>query len=141
MVIDDSKDGGAGREPSLSEALADLKQAEGHLRQIHKDEMEAEHEVAAAAAEVEEALEHEKNGFSVDVVYDGVKKPFQARPQEKVNVLREQAIAAFGPIPQPHLLGLFKDGKELPDGDSIKDAGVKPHDVLLLRPSTVRGGV
>jgi hypothetical protein len=32
-------------------------------------------------------------------------------------------------------------GKELPDAETLKQAGVKPNDVLLLRPSTVKGGV
>ena len=140
MVIDESKDGGESRTPSLPEALTDLKQAETHLDLAHQEEVEAEREVAAATAEIEEALKHEKHGFGVAVIYDGVKKPFQVRPQESVNVLREEAIKVFGVTGQPHLLGLFKDGKELPDGSTIKDAGVKPHDVLLLRPSTVRGG-
>jgi hypothetical protein len=141
MVSQDSKDGSAGCDPNLSEALSDLKQAEAHLYQVHQEEGEAERQVATSAAEIEEARAHEQHGFKVEVIYDGVKKPFQVRLQETVNVLREQAIAAFGPIPQPHLLGLFKDGKELPDGETIKQTGVKPHDMLLLRPSTVRGGV
>jgi hypothetical protein len=40
----------------------------------------------------------------------------------------------------PHTLSLYKDGKELADTSTIKQAGIKPHDVLLLRPSTVKGG-
>jgi hypothetical protein len=139
-MADDLKDGGEGRNHNLSEALVDLKQAETHLHHIPQEEVEAEREVAAAAAEVDEAQKLEQHGFKLEVVYDGVKKPFHVRPQEKVNALREEAIRAFGPISQPHLLGLFKDGKELPDADTIKGAGIKPHDVLLLRPSAVRGG-
>jgi hypothetical protein len=78
--------------------------------------------------------------FTVEVLYDGVKKPFVVRPEETVKRLLDQAIQAFGPLPNPHMLALYKAGKELSDGDTLKQAGVRPHDVLLLRPSTVKGG-
>ena len=52
----------------------------------------------------------------------------------------DQAIAAFGPLPQPHILSLFEGAKELNDTSTLKDAGVKPGDTLLLRPSKVKGG-
>jgi len=74
------------------------------------------------------------------VLYDGVKKPFVVRPEETVKRLLDQAISAFGPLPNPHTLSLYKAGKELPDGETLRQAGVKPHDVLLLRPSAVKGG-
>jgi Ubiquitin family len=79
--------------------------------------------------------------FTVEVLYDGVKKPFVVRPNETVKQLLDQAIKAFGPLPNPHMLSLYLAGKELPDAETLKQAGVKPNDVLLLRPSTVKGGV
>jgi hypothetical protein len=79
--------------------------------------------------------------FEVTVIYNGVAKTFEVRRDELVQQLLEQALQAFGPINNRHLLGLFtKEGVELKDDQSIETAGVKPHDALLLRPSTVRGG-
>jgi hypothetical protein len=79
--------------------------------------------------------------FEVTVIYNGVPKNFEVRRDELVQRLLEQARAAFGPIPNAHLLALFtKAGVELNDNQTIEAAGVKPHEVLLMRPSTVRGG-
>jgi hypothetical protein len=79
--------------------------------------------------------------FAVAVVYNGVTKPFEVDPEEQVRALLQQAIAAFGVTQQPHLLGLFRtNGSELPDNESVERAGLKPGEVLLLRPSAVRGG-
>jgi hypothetical protein len=79
--------------------------------------------------------------FEVTVLYNGVPKKFEVSRDELVQRLLEQARLAFSPIPNAHLLGLFtKDGAELKDDQTIEAAGVKPHEVLLLRPSTVRGG-
>jgi hypothetical protein len=85
--------------------------------------------------------ERHPHQFEVVVIYNGVSKKFEVRRDELVQRLLEQARQAFGPITNPHLLGLFtKEGVELKDDQTIEAAGVKPHDVLLLRPSTVRGG-
>ena len=79
--------------------------------------------------------------FKVTIIYNGVTKKFEVRLDELVQRLLEQAKQAFGPIPNSRLLALFaKDGVELRDNQTIEAAGVKPHDVLLLRPSAVRGG-
>ncbi len=122
-----------GEAVSLARAEADLAAATTELAT-------AEHNIAKAEIEVERAIEEERHQFEVKVLYNGRPKPFEVKLDEKVGKLREQAISAFGPITNPHLLGLFKDGKELKDTDTIKDAGVKPCDELLLRPSEVRGG-
>jgi hypothetical protein len=79
-------------------------------------------------------------GFEVEVIYDGVKKPFRVLPHDLVKTLLEKAIAAFGPLPNPHTLALYKGAEELKDDATVQNAGVKPHDTLLLRPSTVKGG-
>jgi|SRR6185437_16699135 len=79
--------------------------------------------------------------FEVTVIYNGVPKKFEVRRNELVQRLLDQARQAFGPIPQPHLLGLFTTaGVELNDKQTIEAAGVKPNEQLLLRPSSVRGG-
>ncbi len=79
--------------------------------------------------------------FEVTVLYNGVPKRFEVRRDELVKRLLNQALQAFGPINNPHLLGLFtKAGVELMDDQTIKIAGVRPREELLLRPSSVRGG-
>jgi len=123
-------------ENHLEEAEAELVEAERELEKAQRD-------VEKAHRDIKEAIEEEKHHheFEVTVIYNGVPKKFEVRRDELVQRLLEQARQAFGPINNPHLLGLFtKAGVELKDDQTIKDAGVKPHDVLLLRPSTVRGG-
>jgi hypothetical protein len=129
------------RHPS-DEALEHLHQAEHDLEQARAKEREAQKEIGEAEAEIKEAIEEIEISrvFEIVVLYDGVKKPFKVRVEETVKHLLDQAIAAFGPLPNPHTLSLYKDGKELADGQTIKQAGIKPCEVLLLRPSTVKGG-
>jgi len=103
----------------------------------------AERDLKKAQHDLEQAVEEEchPRQFEVTVIYNGVPKKFEVRRNELVQRLLDQARNAFGPINNQHLLGLFtKDGVELKDDQTIEAAGVKPHDVLLLRPSTVRGG-
>ena len=91
--------------------------------------------------EMETSAKGHPQQFEVTVLYNGVPKKFEVRRNELVQHLLNQALQAFGPITNPHLLGLFTNaGVELKDDQSIDAAGVKPHEVLLLRPSSVRGG-
>jgi hypothetical protein len=79
--------------------------------------------------------------FAVEVAYNGVTKSLQVDPEERVSALLQKAIAAFGITQNQHLLGLFRqDGTEVPDNESVERAGLKPGELLLLRPSAVRGG-
>ena len=124
------------RESHLEEAEAELAEAERELERAERD-------VAKAQRDIKQAIEEERHPhhFEVTVIYNGVPKEFEVRRDELVQRLLDQARQAFGPIPNQHLLGLFtKDGVELSDGQTIGDAKVKPRDVLLLRPSVVRGG-
>ena len=59
--------------------------------------------------EVEALIEEEKHRhqFEVTVIYNGVPKKFEVRRDELVQRLLDQARQAFGPINNPHLLGLF----------------------------------
>jgi hypothetical protein len=126
-----------------NDGLAHLHKAEHDLEKAIEKEREAEQEIAKAESEIKEAIreeEEEARPFTVEVLYDGVKKKFEVRIEETVKQLLDKALAAFGPLPAPHTLALFKDGKELAESLTIKEAGIKPHDVLLLRPSTVKGG-
>lgn len=80
----------------------------------------------------------------VRVIYNGMTEKVEFRPDETMGVLRERAVKAFGNVPTPHLLSLHtKEGVEFgPDRDqqTIRDAGIKKNDELLLRPGVVRGG-
>ncbi len=79
--------------------------------------------------------------FAVDVVYNGITKPLQVEPEERVTVLLQKAIAAFGITQQPHLLSLFRqDGSVVPENESVERAGLKPGEILLLRQNVVKGG-
>jgi hypothetical protein len=79
--------------------------------------------------------------FAVDVVYNGVTKAVEVEPEEAVRALLQKAIAIFGITQNAHLLGLFRDnGIEVADNQSVESAGLKPGELLLLRPSVVRGG-
>lgn len=123
------------RNENLEKAKADLEKAEAELEH-------AEHDVEKAVEEIKKAEhESERHEFKVTVLYDGVKKKFEVRLDETVKKLLDQAIKEFGPLPNPHTLSLFTEaGVELPDAQTIKEAGIKPHDELLLRPSKVKGG-
>lgn len=79
--------------------------------------------------------------FEVIVIYNGTKKPLKVSRNEGMKTVLDQAIALFGSPPQPHALALFtEDGKELPITGTVAEAGLKPGEKLLLRPSAVRGG-
>ena len=120
-----------------------LKAAEDELLEAERELKTAEHDVEKAERDISKAIEEVKHPhqFKVTVLYNGVPKQFEVRRDELVQRLLDQARQAFGPINNPHLLGLFtKAGVELNDNQTIEAAGVKPDEVLLLRPSTVRGG-
>jgi hypothetical protein len=79
--------------------------------------------------------------FVVDVVYNGVSKPIQVEPDERVTAVLQRAIAAFGITQNAHLLSLYReDGSVVPENESVERAAIKPKEVLLLRPSAVKGG-
>jgi hypothetical protein len=79
--------------------------------------------------------------FVVDVAYNGITKPIQVEPEEQVTALLHKAIAVFGITQNAHLLSLFReDGSVVPENESIERAGLKPGEVLLLRPNAVKGG-
>ena len=128
--------------PPPEEAVEHLRNAERDLHQAREKEREAQKEIDEAEAEIKKAIKEieQPRVFNVDVLYDGLKKPFKVHVEATVNHLLDQAIRAFGQIPNPHTLSLYNHGKELVDAQTIEEAGIKPCDVLLLRPSTVKGG-
>jgi hypothetical protein len=131
-----------GPDNEVEEPIEHLRHAERDLEKALEKEHEARHEVEKAEGEIAEAireLEH-LHAFAVEILYDGVKKKFEVRADETVKALLDKALAAFGPLPNPHTLSLYRGGDELSDSQTLKEAGVKPKDILLLRPSKVKGG-
>lgn len=79
--------------------------------------------------------------FAVEVVYNGISKSLTVQPDEHIRVLLQRAIAAFGITQNQHLLAIFREnGTEVPDNETVEQAHLKHGEVLLLRPSAVRGG-
>jgi hypothetical protein len=79
--------------------------------------------------------------FAVEIVYNGIGKPLQVEPEESVTAVLQKAIAEFHITQNPHLLSLFRqDGSVVPENESVERAGLKPGEVLLLRPNAVKGG-
>ncbi len=79
--------------------------------------------------------------FEVKVIYNGVDKKLDIQAGETVKQVLDQAIQVFSPLPQPHLMSLFNEaGAELNDALTVDQAGIRPKDRLLLRPSQVKGG-
>jgi hypothetical protein len=83
------------------------------------------------------------NRDTVTVTFNGADREVEYQPHAAVEALLQQAKEAFGQqgAGNQHLLSLFtEDGVELNDQLSAQDAGVKPGMLLILRPSTVKGG-
>jgi len=79
--------------------------------------------------------------FDVEIVYNGITKPLKVESHESVTAVLQRAIAEFHITQQPHLLSLFRqDGSVVPENESVERAGLKPGEVLLLRPNAVKGG-
>jgi hypothetical protein len=86
---------------------------------------------------------NEEHRDTVTVTFNGSDREVGYQPHATVQALLQHAKQAFGleGAPNQHLLGLFTEaGVELNDQLSAQDAGIKPGELLVLRPSTVRGG-
>ena len=124
----------------IQRALADVEQAGVDVRSAAGALEVAEEKLGRAEHALEEAEKHER-GFKVTVLYNGLEREIVAKPDELVKKLLADAIAAFPAVANPHTLSLFtNDGRELNDNQTVRDAGVKPRESLLLRPGTVKGG-
>jgi hypothetical protein len=87
--------------------------------------------------EVEVEVEH----IEVKVIYNGLTKEIKIKLDDTVKMLLDLAVHAFSPIPQPHLMALYPpEGPELNESLTVRQAGIKNHAKLLLRPSAVKGG-
>ena len=93
---------------------------------------------------VEKRKEQEKENyekFAVQIVYNGITKPLEVERNQHITVVLQRAITLFGITQNPHLLSLFRqDGSIVPENETVERAGLKPGEVLLLRPNAVKGG-
>jgi hypothetical protein len=81
------------------------------------------------------------DSFEVTVIYNGQKKPLRVSNAELIRDILARAITLFGSLPNPHTLALYTADKgELKDEWTVKEAGLTPHEEVLLRPSTVKAG-
>jgi hypothetical protein len=79
---------------------------------------------------------------TVTVVYNGIEKTIEFQPNQEIKALLEHALNEFGVQANRHIMSLFtEESVELDDLQSVKDAGVKAGDTLILRPSAVKGGL
>lgn len=91
--------------------------------------------------QVVECDDEVKNKFEIQVIYNGNTKNVTVNPRQQVTAVVQHAVQLFGITQNAHLLSLFKeDGSEIPENQSVADAGIKPCDLLALHPSTVKGG-
>ena len=80
--------------------------------------------------------------LKVTVIYNGVPRELEFKPNEKVHALLRDALREFG-IPKQSAddLALFNAaGVELELDVSCHAAGIQAKDQLVLRPRVVRGG-
>jgi hypothetical protein len=79
---------------------------------------------------------HHPEKLELVIISDGGKKPLNVAPEELIQLVLQQAIAIFGPPPNPHLLSLFTEvGEKLPENVTVKEAGLMPGEKLLLCPT------
>jgi hypothetical protein len=79
--------------------------------------------------------------FAVEIIYNGLTKKLEVELEEKVAAVLQKAIAEFHITQNPHLLSLYRqDGSQVPENESVERAGIKPREILLLRPNAVKGG-
>jgi hypothetical protein len=101
-------------------------------------------EVNAMSTAATEAGEREKkpDKKTITVIYLGDPRLLDYEPEELVKDALAKALDLFGITSNRHLMALFaEDGNELTNEEqSLKHAGVKRGDKLLLGQSRVKGG-
>jgi hypothetical protein len=79
--------------------------------------------------------------FSIQVLYNGLTETLNVVSREQIVAVLNRAANLFHINQNRHLLSLFlPDGSEIRDQQSVEDAGLKPGELIALRPSTVKGG-
>ena len=79
--------------------------------------------------------------FSISIVYNGLTESLSPVTwNETVNSLLNRALNLFKVQDGRHIQSLWLNGRELPDAESVREAGITSDAVVLLRPSAVKGG-
>lgn len=87
------------------------------------------------------SVENTSTKFEVTVIYNGLERKIEVNEHQAVQAVLQHAIHEFGITQNAQPLALFNaGGAELAANQSVRDAGIKTGDRLLLRPTTVRGG-
>ena len=104
---------GTNPDPSLSKAIHDLEKAEAHLQHARADEAAAEHELADALKEINEAKGH-KGEVTVHVVHvnETKKASFEERVTDTLNHVWEKSYHELKIPRQPK--DIFQTGGEHP---------------------------
>src|SRR5271163_2263299 len=89
----------------VERALADVEQAGADVRRAAGTLEMAEEKLERAEHALEEAEKHKP--FRVKVLYNGLEREVEAKPDELVKTLLAAAIAAFPSVTNPHTLSLF----------------------------------
>jgi hypothetical protein len=78
---------------------------------------------------------------TIEIIYNGRAVEFDYHAGELVGVLLQAALTTFGITTNAHLMSLFDtENHELKETITVREAGVKPGDTLVLRQSRVKGG-
>lgn len=77
---------------------------------------------------------------SVTVTYNGVDRELSYAPNATVNSLLQHALNEFNVQENRHTMALVTTGGVELELNAHLEAVLKPGDLLVLRPSTVRGG-
>jgi hypothetical protein len=97
--------------------------------------------VEASSVIVESAGDGANQTAKAHVIYNGIRKTVEFEFSETMAVLRERAIKEFGIVTALHTLSLFTTaGVEFgpaTDQQTIRDAGIKRNEELLLRPGVL----
>lgn len=79
---------------------------------------------------------------TLTITFNGADDVVKYHPHQKVEVVLKQALDHFEIQQNRHLMSLFTEaGVELTNEQlTLEEAGVRAGAVLILRPSTVKGG-
>jgi hypothetical protein len=77
----------------------------------------------------------------IDIIYNGRAVDFDYKGDEPISALLQQTLTTFGVTTNVHIMSLFDaENHELNESLTVRQAGVRPGDTLVLRQSQVKGG-
>jgi hypothetical protein len=119
----------------------ELEQAPSEFALVGADGLELNDQLTFAEAGIDPGSRLRLVLMVVKIICNARAEVFAFVPGELVGKLRETAVQRFGIVQNPHLYSLFTEAnRELPDDQTLRQANVRPGELLVLRQSTVRGG-